>query len=82
MRDQVAGQSGRRDERRPDLDGLAVIGARQEPGADAGHRAGRQFADDGADEARGDRRPSGEVNRNGTEAGTRSFQKVCARLAL
>ena len=43
------------DQRRPHVDGLAVIGAGQQLGADAGDRAGRQFADDRADQARGHR---------------------------
>ena len=38
-------------ERAPDLHRLAVVGAGQKPRAEAGHRAGRQFADDRADQA-------------------------------
>ena len=54
-RDQRRRATSGRDQRRPDLHGLAVVGARQQPRADAGHGAGRQFADDGADKARRDR---------------------------
>ena len=43
------------DQRRPDLDRLAVIGAGEQLRADAGDGAGRQLADDGADQAGGDR---------------------------
>ena len=42
-------------QRCPDLDGLAVIGARQQPRADAGLGAGRQLGDDGADQRDRDR---------------------------
>ena len=41
--------------RRPDLDRLAVIGPGQEPCAETGLGARRQLADDGSDEADGDR---------------------------
>ena len=44
----------RHDQRRPDLHGLAVVGAAQQARAEAGLRAGRQLADDGADQADGD----------------------------
>ena len=50
--DQEACKDGREDQRRPDLDGLAVVGADQQLGADARLRTGRQFTDDGADQAR------------------------------
>ena len=50
-------QDGGRDQRRPDLDRLAVIGAGEQPGAEPGLGAGRQLADDGADQADRDRAP-------------------------
>ena len=80
-RDQHGGEERGREQRRPDLDGLAVIGAGEQPRAEAGLRAGRQFADDGADEAMAIATLR-LANRNGTEAGQRSFQKVCARAGL
>ena len=43
--------AGRRDQRRPDLDCLSVIGPGKKPRAEPGHRAGRQFTDDRADKA-------------------------------
>ena len=44
----------RDDQRRPDLNGLPVVGPAQQAGADTGLRAGRQFADDRPDQAGGD----------------------------
>ena len=51
----AGGQDRGREQRRPDLHGLAVIGAGQQPRAQAGLGAGRQLGDDGADEADRDR---------------------------
>ena len=53
--DQARGEDRGGKQRRPDLHGLAVIGAGQQPRADAGLGAGRQFGDDGADQRDRDR---------------------------
>ena len=66
--------TARHEQRRPDLDGLAVIGAGQQPRAQPGLRAGRQFADDGADQARSRSRPSG-WEQEGHAAGQRSLRR-------
>ncbi len=56
--DQDQAEQRRHHQRRPDLHRLAVIGAGQQARAEAGLRAGRQLADDRADQADGDARPS------------------------
>ena len=69
-----------REQRRPDLDGLAVVGAGQQPRAEAGRGAGRQLADDGADQADGDRdlqaRRTGTASRPASAASRRSAQRL------
>ena len=62
--------------------GLAVIGAGEQPRAEAGHRAGRQFADDGADQA--DRRPRPSSRRTGTAPtpASAASRRSAPRLAL
>ena len=52
---QASRQDRGREQRGPDLDGLAVIGAGEQARPEPERAAGRQFADDGADQADRDR---------------------------
>ena len=74
------GQRARRRQRRPDLHGLAVIGAGQQPRPEAGLRTGRQLADDGADQADGDGDlERGEEKRHARPASAASRRSGTAR---
>ena len=80
--DEAAQRQRRHDQRRPDLHGLAVVGAGEQPRAEAGLRAGRQFADDGADQAERRSRPSGWRTGTAATAGQRSLPEGLRPVAL
>ena len=79
--DEDGRHTGRGDQRRPDLDGLSIIGTGKKTRAKTGHSAGWELADNSTTRLMAIATFI-EANRNGTEAGRRSFHKTCQRDAL